>query len=109
MGSKAQVLLGGLTRWWGSKRVATAAALESTAWVLLSGKGEASGVALGSTCSPPHAELPFAEQRRFFEILATRFGPNLEVVRDAVADFLQAATRRPRRVCTSSPSRGGRS
>ena len=33
---------------------------------------------------------PASEQRRFFELLATRFGPNLATVRDAVADFLQA-------------------
>ena len=42
------------------------------------------------TCSPPTPALPRVEQRRFFELLATRFGPNLDTVRDAVADFMQA-------------------
>jgi malonyl-CoA decarboxylase len=90
MGTKAQALLEGLTRWWGSKRVATTADFESMATVLLSGKGEASGVALASHLLAAYGVLPALEQRRFFELLATRFGPNLDIVRDAVADFLQA-------------------
>jgi len=89
MGSKAQALLEGLTRWWGSKRLATTADFESMAVVLLSGKGEASGVALASRLLAAYAGLPRAEQRRFFGLLATRFGPNLETVRRAAADFLQ--------------------
>jgi malonyl-CoA decarboxylase len=60
------------------------------ALVLLSGKGEASGVALARTCSPPTLPCPASEQRRFFQLLATRFGPNLATVRDAIADFQQA-------------------
>ena len=90
MGSKAHALLEGLTRWWGSKRVATTADFESMAVVLLSGKGEASGVALASHLLAAYAALPRTQQRRFFELLATRFGPNLATVRDAVADFMQA-------------------
>ena len=89
MGSKAQALLEGLTRWWGSKRLATTADFESMAMVLLSGKGEASGVALASRLLAAYDGLPRAEQRRFFGLLATRFGPNLESVRQAAADFLQ--------------------
>jgi len=90
MGSKAHALLEGLTRWWGSKRVATTADFESMAVVLLSGKGEASGVALASHLLAAYAALPRTQQRRFFELLATRFGPNLATVRDAVADFMRA-------------------
>ena len=60
------------------------------AMVLLSGKGEASGVALASHLLSAYGALPRGEQRRFFELLATSFGPNLDAVRDAVADFLQA-------------------
>ena len=90
MGSKAQALLEGLTRWWGSKRVVTTADFESMAIVLLSGKGEASGVALASRLLGAYGGLPRVEQRRFFDLLATRFGPNLETVRRAAADFLQA-------------------
>src|SRR6187399_2169329 len=90
MGSKAHALLEGLTRWWGSKRVATTADFESMALVLLSGKGEASGVALASRLLAAYAGLPRVEQKRFFDLLAIRFGPNLETVRRAAADFLHA-------------------
>ena len=90
MGTKAQALLEGLTRWWGSKRLTTTADFESMAVVLLSGKGEASGVALASRLLAAYGALPRAEQRRFFHLLATRFGANLESVRRAAVDFLQA-------------------
>jgi len=90
MGTKAQALLDGLTRWWGSKRLTTTADFESMAVVLLSGKGEASGVALASRLLAAYGALPRAEQRRFFHLLATRFGANLESVRRAAVDFLQA-------------------
>jgi len=81
--------LTGLTRWWGNKRVTTTADFESMASVLLSGKGEASGVALASSLLAAYRALPRSEHRRFFELLATRFGPDLEIVQRAVADFLQ--------------------
>ena len=90
MGSKANALLNGLTRWWGGKRGATTADFESMALVLLSGKGEASGVALASHLLAAYAALPRSDQRRFFHLLATRFGPNLATVRDAIADFQRA-------------------
>jgi Malonyl-CoA decarboxylase (MCD). len=89
MSSKAQVLLTGLTRWWSSKRPTTTADFESMAVVLLSGKGEASGVALASRLLAAYRGLPPVERRRFFELLATRFGSDLDVVQRAVADFLQ--------------------
>jgi len=96
--SKANGFLTGLTRWWGSKRVATTADFESMAWDLLSGKGEASGVALAASLLAAYRALPRVEQRRFFGLLATRFGPDLQIVQSAIADFLQtpdstAATR----------------
>ena len=90
MGSKAQVLFEGLSRWWSGKRVASTADFEAMATVLLSGKGEASGVALASHLLAAYGRLPAAEQRRFFDLLASRFGANLESVQRAVADFLQA-------------------
>jgi malonyl-CoA decarboxylase len=98
MSSMAQGFLTGLTRWWGTKRVTATADFESMASVLLSGKGEASGVALASHFLAAYRALPRVEHRRFFELLATRFGPDLRIVQGAVADFLQtpdsmAATR----------------
>ena len=89
MSSMAQGFLTGLTRWWGSKRVASTADFESMAWVLLSGKGEASGVALASSLLAAYRALPRLDRRRFFELLATRFGPDLQIVQHAIADFLQ--------------------
>ncbi len=87
MSSKTQGFLTGLTRWWGSKRVT--ADFEAMASVLLSGKGEASGVALASHLLAAYRALPRSEQRRFFELLASRFGPDLPIVQRAVADFVQ--------------------
>jgi malonyl-CoA decarboxylase len=42
---------------------------------LLSGRGEASGVALAAEILADYAELPAAARVAFFEALATRFGP----------------------------------
>ena len=109
MGSKALALFEGLTRWWGGRRVATTADFESMAMVLLSGKGEASGVATGLAPARRLRCPARAEQRRFFTLLATRFGPNLASVRDAVADFLQVPDASRRRACTSSRNRAARS
>ena len=89
MNAKAPGFLSGLTRWWGSRRVIATADFESMASVLLSGKGEASGVALASHLLAAYRALPRADQRRFFALLATRFGPDLEVVQRAVAEFVQ--------------------
>jgi malonyl-CoA decarboxylase len=90
MGSKALALLEGLTRWWGSKRAVTTADFQSMAIVLLSGKGEASGVALASRLLAAYGSLPRVDQHRFFDLLATRFGPNLETMQRAAADFLES-------------------
>jgi len=87
---RTQGLLTGLTRWWTSRGATATADFESMASVLLSGSGEASGVALASRLLAAYRELPRAEHPRFFELLASRFGPDLEIVRRAAADFLQA-------------------
>ena len=56
--------------------------------MLLSEKGEASGVALASYLLASYSALPDeAARRAFFEMLLTRFGPNLEALRAAVAEF----------------------
>ncbi len=89
MSAIGQGLLAGLTRWWGSRRVTATADFESMASVLLSGKGEASGVALATHLLAAYRALPRADQRRFFTLLATRFGPDLETVQRAVAEFVQ--------------------
>jgi len=89
MSAIGQGFLSGLTRWWGSRRVTTTADFESMATVLLSGKGEASGVALATHLLAAYRALPRTDQRRFFELLATRFGPDLGVVERAVAQFVQ--------------------
>src|SRR5690349_1291201 len=90
MGSMAQGFLSGLARWWGGRRVTPTADFESMASVLLSGKGEASGVALASHLLAAYRALPRTEHARFFELLATRFGPDLGVVRRAAAEFLES-------------------
>ncbi|HZW71963.1 MAG TPA: malonyl-CoA decarboxylase N-terminal domain-containing protein, partial [Caldimonas sp.] len=90
MNTKTPGFLSGLTRWWSSRRVTATADFESMASVLLSGKGEASGVALASHLLAAYRELPRADQRRFFALLATRFGPDLDAVERAVADFVEA-------------------
>jgi malonyl-CoA decarboxylase len=83
-------LLTGLTRWWGSRGATATADFESMASVLLSGNGEASGVALASHLLAAYRALPRAEHPRFFELLGSRFGPDLKIVQRAAADFLQA-------------------
>src|SRR4029079_15700323 len=89
MNAKAPGFLSGLTRWWGSRRVTATADFESMASVLLSGKGEASGVALASHLLAAYRALPRADQRRFFALLAPRLRPDLEGVERDVAEFVQ--------------------
>jgi malonyl-CoA decarboxylase len=52
---------------------------------LLSGRGEASGVALAGEILADYAELPTAARVAFFETLATRFGPDRGRIAAAVA------------------------
>jgi malonyl-CoA decarboxylase len=89
MSSKAQDFLSGLARWWGARRVTAPADFEAMASVLLSGKGEASGVALASRLLEAYRALPKAEHRRFFQLLESRFGPDLETVQRGVDAFLR--------------------
>ena len=77
--------------------------------VLLSGKGEASGVALASRLLAAYGALPAAERPRFFELLADRFGPDLDAVQRAIEAFVQAPVRKLRRGCTPSRSLAVRS
>jgi malonyl-CoA decarboxylase len=78
----------GWLRWFGRDRATEPRDFESLASMLLSEKGEASGVALASYLLASYSALPDeAARRAFFEMLLTRFGPNLEALRAAVAEF----------------------
>jgi hypothetical protein len=76
---------------------------------LLSGRGEASGVALAGEILAKYSELTTGPRVAFFEALATRFGHD--------RDKLEAPSRRGRpirrtrrpRPCTAPPSPGARS
>jgi malonyl-CoA decarboxylase len=77
----------GWLRWPGGRRATLPAEFESLALALLSGKGEASGVALASRLLASYATLSEAERRLFFELLSTRFGPDLQALKRALAEF----------------------
>src|SRR6476661_7111705 len=51
---------------------------------LLSGRGEASGVALATEILEKYSELTIGPRIAFFEALATRFGPDSEALNDAI-------------------------
>jgi malonyl-CoA decarboxylase len=90
--------LAGWLRWRHGKRPTDLADFESLAQSLLSGKGEASGVALASRLLDAYATLPDAARGSFFELLLERFGPDLEMLKRALAGFerrpdAQAVTR----------------
>src|SRR5580704_10265751 len=57
---------------------------------LLSGRGEASGVALAGEILEKYSELTIGPRIAFFEALATRFGPDREAL-DAAIKAWQAA------------------
>jgi malonyl-CoA decarboxylase len=57
---------------------------------LLSGRGEASGVALAREILTDYAELTIGPRIAFFEDLAHRFGPDTERLKEAVAAWQQA-------------------
>lgn len=82
-------LLAGLAWRWRNQAPAIAD-LESMAMTLLSGKGEASGVVLASRLLAAYHALPMAEQPRFFRLLATRFGPDLQLLDRAIKAFRQS-------------------
>ena len=54
---------------------------------LLSGRGEASGVALAGEILEKYSELTTGPRIAFFEALATRFGPDREAVDAAIKDW----------------------
>jgi malonyl-CoA decarboxylase len=61
---------------------------------LVSGSGEASGVALARQFLARYRELPEAERRALFLFLAESLGPDLERVRTAASAFLAAGDAR---------------
>ena len=56
---------------------------------LLSGRGEASGVALAAEILDAYRELKTGERVAFFEALAHRFGPDREKLKQAAAQYLE--------------------
>lgn len=78
----------GWLRWFGRDRAVGQRDFESLALALLSEKGEASGVAIASHLLASYSALPDdAARRAFFDMLLTRFGPDLEALRGAIAEF----------------------
>jgi acyl-CoA synthetase (AMP-forming)/AMP-acid ligase II len=57
---------------------------------LLSGRGEASGVALAAEILEAYRELKTGERVAFFEALAHRFGPDRERLKDAAKKYIDA-------------------
>ena len=78
-----------LVEWlrWPRRRPADRAEFESLAISLLSGKGEASGVALATRLLEAYAQLDERGRGEFFDLQLTRFGPDLDALRRAVGDF----------------------
>jgi malonyl-CoA decarboxylase len=74
-------------RWPGGRRTTLRAEFETLALALLSGQGEASGVALAARLLAAYAALSENERRSFFALLSTRFGPDLEALKRALAEF----------------------
>jgi malonyl-CoA decarboxylase len=58
---------------------------ETLATSLLSGQGEASGVALATRLLDAYASLPTPARSAFFDLLLRRFGPDLEALKAALA------------------------
>ena len=63
------------------------ATLADLSGALLTGRGEASGVALASEILARYRDLPAADKVAFFRALADDFGPDRRRVEDAVARF----------------------
>jgi malonyl-CoA decarboxylase len=66
--------------------------IEDLSRALLSGRGEASGVALARQVLDLYAGLPIAERIEFFRLLARDFGPDQERLRAAWSEYDQAPT-----------------
>ena len=78
-----------LVEWlrWPRRRPTDRAEFESLAISLLSGKGEASGVALATRLLEAYAQLDEHGRSEFFDLLLTRFGADLDALRRALTDF----------------------
>lgn len=72
---------------WPRRRPSDPAEFESLALSLLSGKGEASGVALASRLLEAYAGLADTARAPFFELLLERLGPDLDALKRAIASF----------------------
>ena len=70
--------------------------IENLSHALLSGRGEASGVALARQVLDVYAGLAMAERIEFFRLLARDFGPDLQGLRAAWSDAT-TTRRRPRK------------
>ena len=66
--------------------------IENLSHALLSGRGEASGVALARQVLDVYAGLAMAERIEFFRLLARDFGPDLQGLRAAWSDYDKAPT-----------------
>ena len=77
--------------------------------LLLSRRGEASGVALARALVAAFDAAAPEERRGFLALLAERFGPDRAAVEAAIAAIEARRARRDRDACTPPPSRGGRS
>ncbi|WP_046867395.1 malonyl-CoA decarboxylase [Microvirga massiliensis] len=66
--------------------------IETLSRSLLSGRGEASGVALARQVLDFYASLPVEERIAFFRLLARDFGPDQQRLRDAWSDYDKTPT-----------------
>jgi len=76
----------------GSKEPATPETIGSLSRALLSGQGEASGVALAGQVLDRYADLSVADRIEFFRLLARELGPNPQRLRAAWTDYDEAPT-----------------
>jgi len=72
---------------WPRRRPADAAEFESLAQSLLSGQGEASGVALATRLLDAYGALPEVARTAFFDLLLQRFGVDPAALKRAIADY----------------------
>ena len=89
-----------LVEWlrWPRRRPTDRAEFESLAVSLLSGKGEASGVALATEILDRYRELKTGPRIAFFEALTEHFGQDRARVEAAIFESLNAASVRPSNV-----------
>jgi malonyl-CoA decarboxylase len=76
----------------GPKEPANSETIGSLSRALLSGRGEASGVALARQVLDRYAGLPIPERMEFFRLLAREFGPDEQRLRAAWSAYDVAAT-----------------